>query len=67
MIESFSNYKYFSIYLVDSFGSMQNDDLRSILSILQSHLPHTIPIGFHAHNNLTTRFLKCFGIYRWQT
>ena len=56
MIESFSKLQIFSIYLVDSFGSMQNDDLRSILSILQSHLPHTIPIGFHAHNNLQLAF-----------
>jgi 4-hydroxy 2-oxovalerate aldolase len=56
MIESFSKLQIFSIYLVDSFGSMQNDDLRSILSILQSHLPHTITIGFHAHNNLQLAF-----------
>lgn len=41
-----------AFYMVDSFGTMFNDDVKRISSLIISHLSETIQFGFHAHNNM---------------
>lgn len=42
----------YSIYLVDSYGSMDEKEIDRIGDIYKSELDSTVKIGFHAHNNL---------------
>lgn len=42
--------------IVDTFGSMYEDDLVRIFSILHHNLSKNIKIGFHSHNNLQLSF-----------
>lgn len=42
----------YAVYIVDSFGSMNQRDLIRLFSILDNNLSKDIHIGFHAHNNL---------------
>ncbi|MDO4413633.1 MAG: D-ribitol-5-phosphate cytidylyltransferase [Erysipelotrichaceae bacterium] len=38
-------------YVVDSFGQMDNMDLRHKLDLADTHLSMSMVLGFHAHNN----------------
>jgi 4-hydroxy 2-oxovalerate aldolase len=38
--------------IVDTFGSMYLDDLRTVFSIIHKNLNPKIKLGFHSHNNL---------------
>jgi 4-hydroxy 2-oxovalerate aldolase len=38
--------------IVDTFGSMYEDDMRRISMLVNYHLKEGITLGFHAHNNL---------------
>ena len=42
----------YCISIVDTFGSMYQEDLHRLFSILHYNLSPTIKIGFHSHNNL---------------
>ena len=44
--------KPFAFYLVDSFGTLYNDDMREFFLIINVQLNEEILFGFHAHNNM---------------
>lgn len=46
----------YAAYIVDSFGSMQKDQLLKLLQKYSDQLNKEIVIGFHAHNNLQLAF-----------
>jgi hypothetical protein len=46
----------YAAYIVDSFGSMQKEQLQHLLNLYESRLSKDIIIGFHAHNNLQLAF-----------
>lgn len=46
----FESYGADLLYVTDSAGAMLPDDIRRRISLVRNHL--SIPIGFHAHNNL---------------
>ncbi len=45
-----------SISIVDTFGTMYENDLQHIFMILDKNLDKKINIGFHSHNNLQLSF-----------
>ena len=46
----------FALYMVDSYGYMDGDDISRIFKIYDAILPTEISVGFHAHNNLNNAF-----------
>ena len=42
----------YSFSIVDTFGSMYQDDLRRVFEIINHNLISTCKIGFHSHNNM---------------
>lgn len=51
MIVDINKIKPASLYIVDSFGSLNTLELNNIIDIFKSFLDNTINIGFHAHDN----------------
>ena len=64
LIENVNMFEPYCFSIVDTFGSMYEDDLQRIFSIIDHNLIPTCRIGFHSHNNLqmsnalTQAFLK---------
>ena len=56
LLSKFCPLNPYALYIVDSFGSMQGNELSSILQIFESIVPRSVSIGFHAHNNLQLAF-----------
>lgn len=46
----------FALYMVDSYGYMNGEDISRIFKIYDSILPPDVRVGFHAHNNLNNAF-----------
>lgn len=45
-----------AFYLVDSFGTLYPEDLREMVKVVNDVLDSSIPVGFHAHNNIQLAF-----------
>lgn len=45
-----------AVYIVDSFGTMQQKDVLRLLDTYKNNLDESIAIGFHSHNNLQLSF-----------
>ncbi len=56
--------KAWAVYLVDSYGYMQIDDIRRIFDIYDNLLDDNIKIGFHAHNNMNLAFSNAMGFIK---
>lgn len=64
LIEMVNSLDPYCFSIVDTFGSMYEDDLERIFHLIEHNLVYTSKIGFHSHNNLqmssalTQRFLR---------
>lgn len=64
IIKKVNKLKPYAYSIVDTFGSMYQDDVEEIYNIVSKNLDEDIILGFHAHNNLllansnTQHFLK---------
>lgn len=56
LIEITNKIKPLAFSIVDTFGSMYEEDLVRIFSLLNHNLDKDISIGFHSHNNLQLSF-----------
>lgn len=52
IIDAANNMNAYSVYLVDSYGSMYGDDVRRMFGKFNKGLKKNIKIGFHVHNNM---------------
>lgn len=52
----------YSVYIVDSYGSMSKKCMNVFFDLLDSNLNSNIKIGIHAHNNMETAFLNSMNI-----
>lgn len=52
MIDECNKMKAYALYIVDSYGYMQQKDIERLFSIYDKYLDKDIRIGFHAHNNM---------------
>lgn len=59
LIHMINELKPEAFYIVDSFGTMFNDDIERIATFVDKELDSDIPLGFHAHNNLQMAFSNC--------
>lgn len=63
-IELVNEFEPYCFSIVDTFGSMYEEDLQRLYSIIDHNLCYTSKIGFHSHNNmqmssaLTQAFLR---------
>lgn len=46
----------YAMYIVDSFGVMESNDVLRLFYIIDNNLSKSISIGFHSHNNLQLSF-----------
>jgi 4-hydroxy 2-oxovalerate aldolase len=53
-----------SFYIVDSFGTLYNDDLVKITGLVDKHLDLNIMFGFHAHNNIQMAFSNTIAFFQ---
>ena len=51
-IEKVNDIEPYCLSIVDTFGSMYQDDLRRVFEIIDHNLISTCRIGFHSHNNM---------------
>jgi len=56
LIEKFNAIEIYAIYIVDSFGSMNNLDFQRLYHLFYNNVAENIKIGYHAHNNLQLAF-----------
>jgi 4-hydroxy 2-oxovalerate aldolase len=56
LIERVNCINPYAFSVVDTFGSMSNDDLVRIFGLLDHNLNKEINIGFHSHNNMQLSF-----------
>lgn len=52
LIELVNQVEPYCISIVDTFGSMYEEDLQHVYSIIDHNLVSTAKIGFHSHNNM---------------
>lgn len=52
LIELINKVEPYCVSIVDTFGSMYEEDLQHVYSILNHNLVSTAKIGFHSHNNM---------------
>lgn len=48
----------YALYFVDSFGYMDETDVKRLYEFYEKKLDNNIHIGFHAHNNMENAFLN---------
>lgn len=48
--------KICALYIVDTYGLMQKDDVERFFHLINNNLNKGVPIGFHSHNNLQLSF-----------
>ena len=53
-----------AIYIVDSWGTMYSKDVLHYLQLADKHLPKTISIGYHGHNNMMQAFANAVEFLR---
>jgi 4-hydroxy 2-oxovalerate aldolase len=53
-----------SFYIVDSFGTLYNDDLLKIAGLVDKNLDPGIMLGFHAHNNIQMAFSNTIAFFQ---
>ncbi|WP_294379330.1 3-hydroxy-3-methylglutaryl-CoA lyase [uncultured Clostridium sp.] len=53
-----------ALYIVDSFGSMNEYDVMRIFMLFEHNLKSNISIGFHSHNNLQLSFSNAQAILK---
>lgn len=51
-----SKLNIYAFYIVDSFGSMTNIDIRRLFYLINNNLNNDVRIGLHTHNNLQLAF-----------
>lgn len=52
LIEKVNAIEPFCFSIVDTFGSMYQEDLQRIFELINHNLVKTCKIGFHSHNNM---------------
>ena len=52
LIELVNQLEPYCVSIVDTFGSMYEEDLRRVYSLIDHNLVSTVKIGFHSHNNM---------------
>lgn len=52
----------YALYIVDSFGAMDTNDIKRLAYIFNHNLRGDIGIGFHAHNNLQLAYTNALEI-----
>jgi 4-hydroxy 2-oxovalerate aldolase len=53
-----------SFYIVDSFGTLYNEDLIEIAGLVDKYLHPDIMFGFHAHNNIQMAFSNTIAFFQ---
>lgn len=64
LVEEVNEKKPFSFYIVDSFGTLFNDDIDRLFCLVNEHLSKEIVFGFHAHNNLQMAFSNSIEFFK---
>lgn len=59
VIERCNELDLYGFYVVDSFGSMREEDLVRLSYLVEHNLRKDIRIGFHSHNNLQLSYSNC--------
>lgn len=56
LIKNVNDLSPYAFYIVDTFGSMYQNDLLRLFYLIDNNLKEDIKIGFHSHNNLQLSF-----------
>ena len=67
LISKVNSIKPFAFYLVDTLGTMFNNDLFEMFSLADRYLDKEISVGFHSHNNLQMSFSNAIELIRIHT
>lgn len=59
--------KVFSVYIVDSFGSISINELLQIVSVFDELLIPDIMIGFHSHDNSLRAYSNTYGLVNYDS
>lgn len=56
LIKESNKMNAYALYFVDSYGYMQEEDIKRLFDVYDRGLNSNIKIGFHAHNNINLAF-----------
>lgn len=56
IIDETNKMNAYACYFVDSYGYMQEDDVKRLFEFYNNKLDEKIKVGFHAHNNMNLAF-----------
>lgn len=67
LIEKINNVKPDGFYIVDSFSTMYNSDVRKLTDFVLAKLDNNIILGFHAHNNIQMAYSNVIEFFNTKT
>ncbi len=62
LINKCNEFKPYSMYIVDSFGSMNKKEALYYFKLAERNLSNDILLGFHAHNNMQLAFANAMSL-----
>lgn len=63
LIEESNKMNAYALYFVDSYGYMQDEDVKRLFDMYHYGLKPEIRIGFHAHNNMNLAFSNVLSFF----
>jgi len=67
LIDYANSMKAYALYIVDSYGYMQSNDLKLIFNRFDDGLDSSVAIGFHGHNNMNLAFSNVLSLLSFNT
>ncbi len=65
LIKEINTLKPYAFYFVDTLGTMYQDDMVHMLSLIDKNLGENIALGYHSHNNLQLAFANAQAMIRF--
>ena len=67
LIDYANSMKAYALYIVDSYGYMQSNDLKLIFNRFDAGLDSSVAIGFHGHNNMNLAFSNVLALLNFDS
>jgi 4-hydroxy 2-oxovalerate aldolase len=67
LIDYANEMEAYALYIVDSYGYMEQEELSKIFDVFDKGLKNSIAIGFHGHNNMNLAFSNIIALLNFKT
>jgi len=67
LIDYANDISAYALYFVDSYGYMQEQDIKHFFTLFDKGLKESVRIGFHAHNNMNLAFSNALAFIKQES